>query len=71
MSGLESAGRMRLNQMRTEPVHVGVVVDDHVAAHGVFREPCGDLRSPARSRNVTRSLVEHTAGESLRVEHLL
>jgi len=36
---------MRLNEVRAELAHVDVIVDDHIAAHGMLREPGGDLLS--------------------------
>ena len=64
-------GRMRLNEVGAQLAHVRVIVDDHVAADGMFREPGGDLVSPAGARDVARGLVQHAAGEPLRFQHFL
>ena len=62
---------MRQNEMGDQPAHVGVVVDDHVAADSVLREPGGDFVRPATASHAGRSRVQHAASESLRLQHVL
>jgi hypothetical protein len=68
---LQAARRIRLHEMATQWTHVDVIVDDHEAAHGVLSQPGGDLVSAVGAGRAGRRLVDHAAGEALRVQHRL
>src|SRR6058998_2932648 len=56
---------MRLNEVRAELAHVDVIVDVHIAAHGMLREPGGCLAVPPGGRDddigsaARHDLVQH------------
>ncbi len=62
---------MRLNEVRAELAHVDVIVDDHIAAHGMLREPGGDLLSTVGAPRPSRGRVQHAASEPLRFQEKL
>ena len=50
---------MRLDEMAAQIAHVAMIVDDHVAAHGVLREPGCDLLAPVGAGRAGRGLVQN------------
>ena len=59
-------GRMRQNEMGAQLTHADVIVDDHVAAHGMLGKPSRDLLSPVGAGRAGRGLVQNAAGEPCR-----
>jgi len=51
--------------------HVAVILDDHVAGHGMLREPGCDFIFPVGAGRARRGLVDNAASEPLRLQHLL
>jgi len=62
---------MGQDELGAELSHVDVIVDDHIATHGVLREPGRDLLSALGAGSTDRRLVDDAAGEPLRFEHRL
>ena len=68
---LQPMGRMRQHEMGAQLAHADVIVDDHVAAHGMLGEPGRDLLTPVGAGRAGRGLVQHAAGEPRRFQDLL
>jgi hypothetical protein len=63
--------RMRQDEMGAELAHDCVVVENHVGADGMLRQPGGDLVSPTGSGHISGGHIHHAAGEPLRFQHVL
>src|SRR5437762_5062047 len=62
---------MCLDEMAVELAHVGMIVDDHIAAHVMLRQPARDLLSPVGAGRAGRGHVQDAAGEPLRFQDRL